>query len=196
MNERKVLRGFMANVEMLPPLIITFPFNPTSIKDNKSVTFADNNADLCCNGPGKLYTGAGPRTISFSFKLEGLEQGTNWINPTGLDNGISTELAKLRSFLYPKKDAWADLGTFLGGSKKGTTIKAPPTCYFGFGTRILECQVTDLQIDETMFNSFLAPVRADVSVTLNVMEEGKLYEFDKQHRNVMAMLGLQNVRIY
>lgn len=53
-----------------------------------------------------------------------------------------------------------------------------------------------MTISETQFNSLLAPVRADVSVTLTVIEEGGLYELDKQHRNVLAALGIQNIRVF
>jgi hypothetical protein len=195
MEERQVLRGFLANVSVLPPLIVTFQYNPTSISDNKAVNYADRAA-VGDNAPGKTYTGGGHRTITFDLKLHGLEQGTNALNRTPLDNGISTELAKLRSFLYPKADAWATLGGLLGGSASGKRIAEPPTCYFGFGTKILECVVTDLKITETQFNSALAPVRADVTVTLSVIEDSgnALYELDKQHRNLLAMLGLQNIR--
>ncbi len=194
--ERQVLRGFIANVEVLPPLIVTFQFNPDSISDNKAVRYVDRNAELCGNAPGKVYTGGGDRTISFDLQLHGLEKGTNALNPTPLDNGVSTELAKLRSFLYPKADAWAQLGSLFGGSA-GHRVQAPPTCLFGFGTRILECVVTDMTVRETQFNSVLAPVRADVTVSLAVVEEDNhpLYEFDKQHRNVLAALGLQNIRV-
>ncbi len=193
--QRQVLRGFLANPEVLPPLIVTFQFNPASISDNKAVRYADGNAGLCGNAPGKVYTGGGDRTISFDLQLHGLERGANALNPLPLDNGVSTELAKLRSFLYPKADAWAQLGSLLGGAQ-GRRLQAPPTCLFGFGTRILECVVTDVTVTETQFNSLLAPVRADVSVTLSVIEEdgNGLYEFDKQHRNVLALLGLQSIR--
>lgn len=198
MNDRQVLRGFLANVDVLPPLIVTFQFNPASITDNKAVNYADRSAELCGNAPGKVYTGGGHRTISFDLKLHGLEQGTNALNPTPLDNGISTELAKLRSFLYPKADAWATLGGLLGGSTEGVRLTAPPTCFFGFGLKILEGVVTDIRINETQFNSLLAPVRADVGITLVVIEErgNALYELDKQHRNVLAALGLQNIRLF
>lgn len=195
MIDRQVLRGFIANVTVLPPLIVTFQFNPKSINDNKAVNYADGRADLCGNAPGKVYTSGGHRTISFDFNLHGLEEGTNAINPTPLDNGISTELAKLRSFMYPADDAWAVLS--LGGDE-GRRLSSPPTCVFGFGTKILDCIVTDLTINETQFNSLLAPVQADVSITLTVNEESDnvLYEIDKQHRNVLAALGLQNVRVF
>jgi hypothetical protein len=197
-SQDQVLRGFLANIGMLPPLVLTFQFNPESISDNKTVNYADRAATLSGNAPGKVYTGGGHRTISFDLKLHGLEQGTNALNPTPVDNGISTELAKLRSFLYPKADAWGTISSLLGGGSTGKRLAAPPTCYFGFGLKILECVVTDIRIAETQFNSALAPVRADVTVTLDVIEDDNnaLYQFDKQHRNLLAALGLQNIRLF
>lgn len=197
MEERQVLRGFLANVDVLPPLIVTFQFNPDRMSDNKAVKYADRNAELCGNSPGKVYTGGGDRTISFDIELHGLERGTNRINPTAVDNGISTELAKLRSFLYPKADAWATVSGMLGDGE-GKRLTSPPTCVFGFGTKVLECVVTDLQVTETQFNSVLAPVRADVGVTLVVTEDkgNAFYELDKHHRNALAALGLQNISVF
>jgi hypothetical protein len=192
------LRGFIANIDVLPPLIVTFQYNPTSISDNKAVTYADRTRSLCTS-PEKVYTSGGTRTITFDLKLDGLERGTNAANSTAVDNGISTELAKLRSFLYPMADAWATVSGLLGGgSSSGKRLAAPPTCYFGFGTKLLECVVTDIHITETMFNSALAPVRADVTVTLAVIEDddNALYKLDGLHRNALAALGLQNIRIF
>lgn len=197
-EQRQVLRGFLANIEMIPPLIITFQYNPTSVSDNKAANYADRAATLSGNAPGKVYTGGGHRTITFDLKLHGLEQGSNALNPAAIDNGISTELAKLRSFLYPKADVWGTLSGLVGGAGTGRRLSSPPTCYFGFGTKILECVVTDIKITETQFNSALAPVRADVTVTLDVVEDdgNALYQIDKQHRNLLAALGLQNIRVF
>jgi Contractile injection system tube protein len=195
-EQRQVLRGFLARVDTIPPLILTFQFNPSSISDNKKVSYADRAGSLSGNAPDKKYTGGGQRTITFDLKLHGLEQGTNRLNPTPVDNGISTELAKLRSFLYPKENAWAPVSK-LGEDISGKALVAPPNCYFGFGTKILECIVTDIKITETQFNSMLAPVRADVSVTLDVVEaeDNPLYQLDTQRRNALALLGLQNLRV-
>ncbi len=193
MIDLPVIRGFIANVDVIPPLIFTFQFNPSSISDNKKVTYVDQNSALCGNAPGKFYVGGGDRIISFSFNLHGLETGLNPTNPTGVDNGISTELAKLRSFLYPRADAW-----LASGAPGGHRMASPPTCYFGFGLKVLEGTIIDMQINETQFNATLAPVRADVSVTIAVDESdgNKLYELDKQHRNVLSALGLQSVKIF
>ena len=198
MEERQILRGFLANIDSIPPLIVTFQFNPESVNDNKTANYADRDADLCGNAPGKTYVGGGHRTISFDLQLHGLEQGTNALNPLPLDNGISTELAKLRSFIYPKEDAWGSMSGLFGLEDAGRSLTAPPTCIFGFGLKILQCWVTEITVNETQFNSLLAPVRADVGVTLTVIEESgnALYEIDKQHRNILASLGLQNISIF
>jgi len=195
MDEKKVLRGFMANLDVMPPLILTFQFNPESVSDNKTVKYEDTQGDLC-TAPGKTYTGGGDRTITFDIKLHGMEQGTNKMLPTGLDNGISTELAKLRSFLYPLEGPFAALADLFGAASEGKQLPPPPTCIFGFGMKILECIVTDIAITETQFNSFLAPVRADVKVTLAVIEDGKFYKLDKAHRTIQAALGLTNVSLF
>jgi hypothetical protein len=192
MIEKQVLRGFLANVEVNPPLIVTFQFNPESISDNKAVNYAERYASLSEDTPGKVYTGGGDRTISFEIQLHGLEQGTNALNPAPVDNGISTELAKLRSFLYPRADAWS----MISSGEEGRRISSPPTCVFGFGTKILECVVTGMNITETQFNSALAPVRAEVKITLTVIEEkdNKFHTLDRAHRNALAAMGIQNIR--
>lgn len=197
MTERQVLRGFIANIDVIPPLILTFQFNPDSMTDDKAVNYADGRVELCGNAPGKVFTGGGHRTISFDLKLHGLEEGANALNPAPLDNGVTTELSKLRSFLYPKADAWATVGALLGGDE-GHRVTAPPNCIFGFGTKILECVVTGMTVRETQFNSLLAPVQAEVTVTLTVNEEdgNALYELDKQKRNLNAALGIQNISIF
>ena len=194
MDERQVLRGFLANIEVIPPLIVTFQYNPATVSDSKAANYADRDSDLCGNAPGKIYTGGGHRSISFNLQLHGLEKGTNALNPTPLDNGILTELAKLRSFMYPKSDAWA----VFGGGEEGVRLSAPPTAIFGFGTKILECVVTEMTVTETQFNSLLAPVRADVQIHLTVIEnsDNSLYNLDTQHRNLLAALGIQNISLF
>lgn len=175
----QVKRGFLANIEMIPPLIYSFAFNPESMTDNKSVNYKDSEAELCGNAPGKVYTGGGDRTITFKFQLH------------GTDGNIERDLATLRSFVYPKADAWAALGPLAGGGEEGKRLQAPPTCFFGFGKKILECVVTELSIDEKRYNSKLEPVQADVSITLAVIERKGhvLFELDKQRRLAQAALG-------
>lgn len=208
-NGRKVLRGFMANVSMLPPLVLSFQFNPASIQDNKGARYNDGDAEAGGVSPGKDYHSGGHRTISFDLKLHGnevgmnlpltllnkLDEGSAMSHVAAIDNGVSTELAKLRSFMYPREDAFFAFGVL---SADGATATSPPTVLFGYGTKILECRMTGLRINETQFNTALAPTRADARVDLTVIEEADqaLFSYDRIHRNILAAIGLANVRLW
>ena len=56
--------------------------------------------------------------------------------------------------------------------------------------------MTGMDITETQFNSALAPVRAEVKITLTVIEEmdNKLHTLDKARRSALAAMGIQNIR--
>ena len=94
--------------------------------------------------------------------------------------------------------AWATMSSLLDQNGQGRRLNAPPVCIFGFGTKVLEAVMTELSVEEAQYNSMLAPVRAEVRVTLNVIEEegSPLYELDKHRRNTLAALGVQSVRIF
>jgi len=91
----------------------------------------------------------------------------------GENGSILPELNKYRAFLYPQSGRWKD-ATSTFSPLYNDSIRAftpPPRARFGFGfgpgsERVLDVVVTDISIDETLFNSELAPVRADISVTL------------------------------
>lgn len=193
MFDRQVMRGFLANIEVVPPIIVVFQYNPTEITDNKGVVFQNDNKELGGEAPKKLAIRGDERVINFKFSLHGLEQGTDRLNPLPINNGISTELAKLRSFMYPASDSWTEAFSLL--EEQGEHVKPPPTIIFGFGAKILECKIDDLNITETQFNSMLAPVRADVNIKLHVVEAvgNDLYEFDRLNRNALTLLGLQSI---
>ncbi len=186
MDQQWVAQGFLANDSVEPPLVVRFEFNPAPISDSKTVYYADRHSGVGGNAPGKEYEGGGPRTISFSLQLHGLERGTDTQNPKPQNNGVSTELAKLRSFMYPTVDDWSAGGQSAGSS--GRRLIAPPTCIFGYGDKRLECVVTELTISETQFNSALAPVRAEVTVTLVVIEDktNAPYQADVRRRKHLA----------
>jgi hypothetical protein len=179
--DNQVLRGFLAVKDVNPPFIVPFQFNPSSISDNKGVSYADQRV---LDVPGKVFTGSGSRTISFDIRLYGLEEGASPNIADPVDNGITVILAKLRALVYRKADVFEGTGGI------GRRLSSPPHCYFGFGTRLLECIVTDLRVTETQFNPVLAPVRADVSITLSVVEDPQnpLYLADRKRQQKLAAL--------
>jgi hypothetical protein len=152
MFDQYVQRGTLRAIDN-PAVAVVFQFNPVTLSDNKTAIYADRSV---LDVPGKVFTGAGPRTISFDLKLHGLEPN---------NGGIPVVLAKLRSFIYPVSDPWENVA-----DQVGRVMRAPSTCVFTFGSRTLDCIVTDLKVTETQFNEDLETVQADVSITLQVIE--------------------------
>jgi hypothetical protein len=167
------VRGFLASVGIDPPILVSFQYNPTQLADKRAVNYATINA------PGQLiperqYSSGGDRTINFTIRVDGLATltgGSPVEIATDDSGGITPELNKYRAFVYPQSGRWGDArASFVrrpalyAGSM---AFASPPVCRFGFGEgRVLDCIVIEVSITELLFNSALAPLRADVAITL------------------------------
>ena len=178
-------RGFLVSVDLKPEIAVHFQYNPTTLSDKRAINYATVTAPGVLM-PTRQYVQGGDRTISFSVHVDGLFHGpAEGSDARGqapaagadmierADNGsIVPELNKYRAFLYPQSGRWNEAGaTFAPLYAELRDFTPPPRARFGFGfgpgsERVIDCVVTDISIDETLFNSELAPVRADVSITL------------------------------
>ena len=163
-------RGFLVSVGLTPEILVEFQYNPTSLADKRGVTYATLNAPGLLM-PVRQYSQGGDRTLTFSVKIDGLVKGpADDEIPIALDEdgSIQPELNKYRAFLYPQIETWQDAtGSFVPLYGDALQFASPPLCRFGFGEdRLIDCIVTDVSITETLFNERLAPLRADLSVTV------------------------------
>ena len=77
------------------------------------------------------------------------------------------DLAIIRSFTYPALADLLDLlGAAFGSSNANPFFQEPPTALLIMGDLSMEGFITELKIVETMFNSELNPVRADIEITM------------------------------
>lgn len=169
---RNPVRGFLVSVGLVPEILVQFQYNPAQVTDKRSVSYATLGAPGMLM-PVRQYSAGGERALSFTVVIDGLFKG-----PADDDidiarderGGITPELNKYRAFTYPQTDHWKDAngmpdgftGLFAGAEPVFT---APPACRFGFGERVVDCVVTDLQITEKLYGPELDPVRAEVQVT-------------------------------
>jgi hypothetical protein len=165
---RGFLRGVLPDPDV-PDVLIEFQYNPTQLTDRRIPTYATLNT------PGQLlplrqYTQGGDHTISFTVQVDGLVAGpADDQIPISKDaeGSIAPELNKYRALLWPRSRDWLDAaGSFLPLYPDTAAFAAPPDCVFGFGDRIIDCVVTEIGITERLFTPQLAPLRAEVSVTL------------------------------
>jgi hypothetical protein len=169
MQRQNPVRGFLCSVGLDPEILVEFQYNPTQLSDKRSVNYATLNT------PGQLmpvrqYSRGGDRTISFTVRIDGVFKGPadDEIDIAKDEDGsIAPELNKYRAFMYPQTARWQDAyDSFVPLYDNTQHFASPPTCRFGFGDRVIDCIVTEVSITELLFNAQLAPLRADVSVTL------------------------------
>ena len=177
-------RGFLVSLGLPPDkeIRVEFQYNPAQLTDRRAVTYTSLSAPGLLT-PVRQYSQGGDRTISFTTRVNGVFRDAGGLVDNGVrialdeDGSIMPELNKYRAFVYPLTERWREAAaSFMPLYDRTQQFAAPPTCLFGFGfggngeptgnDRVVECIVTDVSITEQLFNTRLAPLRAEVSVTL------------------------------
>lgn len=218
-NKPKILRGAFVEFGIsLPPLLVVFQFNPLTISRTRSayVTQQANPQDaqaaqnsgfsgLLTSSPGIRPPGQritiNPERLSFDIRLD----ATDKLNDgDGLTQqfGIAPQLATLELMMMPKGGSLltAAVSALLGGGPpsfafSGSDAKNPPVMLFIWGRKkVLPVNITNMQIREEEFSADLNPIRATVSVSLEVIEGPNLpFIYTEALREVMSLLNLANI---
>ncbi len=175
----------------IPPLIVSFQFNPEELKRNRSNSFSspgsgdddcmaqtmaevyENNDDLMKIRELQNFQ-KGSESITFDIRLDAtdkLEKG----ELTAQSHGIAPQLAILELMMLPKGEGALGepicnlLGKIPGFTFSGTG--KPPVILFIWGSqRVLPVNIDSMNITEQVFDTRLNPTRATVSVSLSVIE--------------------------
>jgi hypothetical protein len=188
-------RGYLAQLLTVPPLIYPFQYNPTEVTDSKQLNWTTRDpllggpplpisAELVTfqgakEAFGRTFSRAGlrklesegERTVSFKFSVDGREtrpgEPKRRRNPAG---DILADLAVVRSFVYPELLDPVDAVQAVRARSKADFAAAwfgePPPAVLVLGDLSVEGFVTSLRITETLFNTDLNPVRAEVEITM------------------------------
>jgi len=219
-NKPKILRGAFVEFGIsLPPLLVVFQFNPLTISRTRSAyvtqqaTAQDAQAaqnagfvqSLLTSSPNIRPQGQritlNPERLSFDIRLD----ATDKLNDgDGLTQqfGIAPQLSTLELMMMPKGGSLLTgaVSLLLGGGASsfafaGSTDKNPPIMLFIWGRKkVLPVNITNMQIREEEFSTDLNPIRATVSVSLEVIEGPNLpFIYTEALREVMSLLNLANI---
>jgi hypothetical protein len=140
--------------------------------------------------------------MSFSLRVDATEQLAQG-NPIAAASGILPTLSALELLMVPAGSSALTL-SFLsgGGGPHQSPPSSLPTVLFFWGPfRILPVVITSLGVNETEYDTLLNPIRADVSVQLQVLQPAQLagdtlgnaaYSYSQGVKQVMAALNLAN----
>ncbi|SRR6266567_4144437 len=185
------------------PNVVVFQFNPDRITRTPTPAHQPPRPDGSGNRPATQQPDNPSETISFSLRLDATDQLAQ-SNPIAAASGILPTLSAIELLMVPKSGLSIDLFGLSGSSGKPyqlPPLNLPTILFFWGPFRILPVTITNLSITETEYDTLLNPVRAEISVTLNVLTPSQLgsstlavgaYNYSEKVKEVMAALNLAN----
>lgn len=197
-------RGVLVEYALaVPPLALVFEFNPETLSRSRSVSVRTGNAPGTRGGYDFALPTETPRASQGvtvdpeSFDLELLFDATDRMNdgdPIAGVFGIQPQLDTLRTMVEPKSQGpggvqlLSSLG--LGGARAFQRHESASVLLFLWGTHVLPVFLTSVRVEETAHLPSLFPYRADVTLTLQVIEGGNpFYQVEKVRQVAMAALN-------
>lgn len=185
-----MLKGALVSVSSVVPIpsLIRFQYNPQELsREVKPALYSGSGGR---SEPAR-FSGAPTETISLKARVDatdGLASGST-ITKT---MGIRPQLAALELFAYPSLAAVAkDTLLYSEGTVGAVPVPAARTLLIFGMTRIVPIRITSISITEQLFDSNLNPVRAEVTLSTEVVSYSHVTD-PKEPLN-LAFLAYQGV---
>lgn len=186
----------------MPPLAFVFDFNPQTISRTRAVTLrADNtpgHRGYDFRAPTEAPRAAQGVTVQpETFSVEILVDATDALmrsDPVALQFGIEPQLDTLRSMVEPKAQGpdGVRLLASLGAGRERAVLsdESASVLLFVWGSHVLPVFLTSVKVDERAHLPTLVPYRANVSLTMQVLEgRNPFYLAEKLRQTAGAGVG-------
>ncbi|NEO43226.1 MAG: hypothetical protein F6K55_03510 [Moorea sp. SIO4A3] len=167
----RTLKGAIASIDPLIPLpkVIVFQYNPETMTRSLTSRLAsyDKHESTKISLPPE-------ETISLKIELDATDQ-LEKADGTAVNMGIHPQLAALETLIYPMSvEVIAKEALLLAGTIE-LLPKSPPITVFIWGVkRILPVQIKSMSIEELAYDVNLNPIRAEVSLDMQVLSYSDL----------------------
>lgn len=196
----KATRGLLIEYALaIPPLALSFEFNPQSISRTRNVTINTGQTSATRGGydfafpteTARASQGVSmePETFSVTILLDGTDRMDEG-EPIATAFGIQPEIDTLRSMVEPKTQGpggvqlLSSLG--LGGSSAIASREFASVILFIWGLRILPVFLTSVQVEEKAHMPSLLPYRAEATLQMQVIESGNPFYDVETLRQVVS----------
>ena len=192
----KLLKGAIVGFDVMNPVasIIIFQYNPK----NLSRTLQARTAGEGNKREAQRLTGPPTETISLEADLDAADQLETG-DPIAATMGIHPQLAAMEMLIYPKMiDVIMRTALLAAGTIEVMQSEAPFTLFVWGPARVLPVRVKSFSVAEEEFDPKLNPIRAKVSLGLDVLSYNDFsvlhpgyYTFMAHHalKEAMAVVG-------
>lgn len=166
-----LLKGALISISRSNPLMkipVMFQYNPTTLTRSLAPRYYQKRGDR--------FTGPATQSIDITVQLEASDQ--SWLTPVG----ILPQLAALEMMVNPASEDLESYMTDLKSNKMQAVPPLAPRILFVWGpSRILPVQIKSLSVSEKMFNNFLTPMMADVTLKMEIYPFDQVSDDDYQY---------------
>lgn len=158
--------------------LIPFRFNPeglsrtVNVQGGQKAPGVETGRGAAPAPPAEASADGGAATVKESFTIHiRLDFADRDPGLTTLDEqyGIAPEIAAIEDLMYP---APSDADASSDGTEAVRAASPRPTVLLVWGRRnVVPVRITSLKIDESVYNTALNPVRADIEAALEVLGE-------------------------
>jgi hypothetical protein len=189
-----LVRGMLVEYGLtLPPLVLQFTFNPTTLSRTRSIELNLGTAPGANRGydfttpfeTPRVAQGVQVQSEEFSISIlldctDRMDQG----DPIAGSLGIEPQLDTLRTMVEPKTQGPGGLNTLaslgLGGARAFQRNETASVLLLVWGTHVLPVFLTSVQVEEVAHLPTLIPYRANVTLSFTVIEgNNPFYKVEK-----------------
>ncbi len=198
----RVMKGALVGTDVFNPLasVVVFQYNPDSMTRTLSAQTAGGGANTS-QGEAMRIKGPPEETIRFEVEIDATDQ-LEQADATAASMGIYPALSSLEMLLYPKSALVIAREVLLQlGIIEVVQPEAPLTLLIWGPNRVLPVRLSEFSIVEEAFDQALNPIRAKVSLTVQVLNYnhlglpsagGALFMAHQVIKEVMATIGGAN----
>ena len=185
----KLLKGGVISIDVFNPVssVTIFQYNPERLTRSLQPQYSEGGGDqeaLRLQGP-PVETITADITIDL---IDQMEQG----KAGPLSAGVAGHLSALEMMVYPKTAQVAANQILLAAGVMEVLPQAAPLTLFVYGwTRVVPVKLTSISVTETMHDPNLSPIRAEVSLAMQVLTYNDL---PATHPGYWAFLSHQVVK--
>lgn len=165
----QVLKGAIIGMDLFNPLasIIIFQYNPDTM--TRTLTAQTTSSESADKGEALRLKGPPRETIKVDIEIDAADQ-LETADAIATTIGLHPTLASLEMLLYPKAASMiANDVLAAAGVIETIPVEAPLTLFVWGAMRTLPVRIDEFSITEEAFDTILNPIRAKVSLSLQVL---------------------------